>query len=85
MSIVVGLDIKPPAQGEATAAYPGGRLPRRGTLRGHPDTEDPNLARFLALALLVVILGGVVFLATWEIPPPTAEVETVIPDERLPR
>jgi len=37
------------------------------------------------LTLLVLILGGVLFLATWEIPPPTVEVETVIPDEQLPR
>jgi hypothetical protein len=32
-----------------------------------------------------VLLGGVIFLVTWEIPAPTAQVETVIPDERLPR
>jgi hypothetical protein len=47
--------------------------------------EDPTLGRVFALALLVVVLGGVVFLATWEIPPPTVPVEVVIPDDRLPR
>lgn len=47
--------------------------------------EDRTLGRLLALVLLVVVLGGVVFLATWDIPPPTETVETVIPDERLPR
>jgi hypothetical protein len=47
--------------------------------------EDLNLGRLLALALLILVLGGVVFLAIWEIPPPTAPVETVIPDEQLPR
>ena len=46
--------------------------------------EDPTLGRVFALALLVVALGGVVFLATWDIPPPTAQVEVVIPDDRLP-
>jgi hypothetical protein len=43
------------------------------------------LGRLLLLALVVVLLGGVIFLVTWEIPAPTAQVETVIPDERLPR
>lgn len=50
-----------------------------------PAAEETDLARLFALALLVVILGGVVFLATWEIEPPTVQVETVVPDERLPR
>jgi hypothetical protein len=31
------------------------------------------------------IVGGAVFLATWDIPPPTARQEIVIPDDRLPR
>ena len=32
------------------------------------------------------LLGaGAVFLATWEIPPPSAKVEKVIPDERFTR
>jgi hypothetical protein len=43
------------------------------------------LARVLLLLVLVLLLGGVVFLATWDRPPPTARVEEVIPDERLPR
>ena len=30
------------------------------------------------------MLGGVIFLVTWDIPAPTSQVETVIPDERLP-
>jgi len=53
--------------------------------RPPPEGEDFDLGRLLALALIVLVLGGVVFLATWDIPPPTATVETVIPDERLPR
>jgi len=41
--------------------------------------------RFIGLLLLVVIIGGGVFLATWDIPPPTETVEIPIPDDRLPR
>lgn len=37
------------------------------------------------LLLLVALAGGGVFLATWEIPAPTAKVEKVIPDDRFPR
>lgn len=50
-----------------------------------PLAEDGKLVRLLTLTLIIVILGGVVFLATWDIPPPTVQVETVVPDERLPR
>jgi hypothetical protein len=39
----------------------------------------------LLLALLVVVLGGVIFLMTWDIPAPTKQVEVQIPDDRLPR
>lgn len=37
-----------------------------------------------ALAVLSVVVGLVV-LATWDIPAPTATVETVIPNDRFPR
>lgn len=50
-----------------------------------PPEEELNLVRVLALALLVLVLGAAVFLATWDIPAPTVRVETVVPDERLPR
>ncbi len=39
----------------------------------------------LVVLLVVVVLGGGAVLATWDVPPPTARVEKVIPDERLPR
>jgi hypothetical protein len=40
----------------------------------------------ILLTLLAVAVGGLVaFLATWEIPPPTARIEKVIPNDRLPR
>ena len=38
---------------------------------------------FLILFLLVVA-GGAAFLATWDIPAPTAQVERVLPDDRFP-
>ena len=47
--------------------------------------EGSGLVRLLVLTLLVVVLGGVVFLATWNIPAPTVQIETVVPDDRLPR
>ncbi|CAA6604068.1 MAG: hypothetical protein HQL44_10075 [Alphaproteobacteria bacterium] len=42
-----------------------------------------TLSRILAFLLLAAIGGGVVFLATWDMPPPTAKVEKVIPNERF--
>ncbi len=43
-------------------------------------------ASFIAIAvLLAVIVGGGVFLATWEIPAPSMRLEKVLPDDRFPR
>ena len=40
----------------------------------------------IVLVLLILGLGGGgVFLATWKIPAPVADVEKAIPDERFPR
>ena len=40
----------------------------------------------IVVALFVVVLvGGAVFLATWDIPAPNQEIEKVIPDDRFPR
>ena len=44
-----------------------------------------TISRVLLVAVLVVVLGGTVFLVTWDIPPPTARIERVIPDDQLPR
>ena len=44
-----------------------------------------TIGRLLLLAALVVVLGGTVFLLTWEIPAPSARIERVIPDDTLPR
>lgn len=44
-----------------------------------------KVSRMLAIAIALIMVGTVVFLGTWEIPPPIAPVEKVIPDERFPR
>jgi len=44
-----------------------------------------GLSIVVLLVLILVLVGGGVFLATWEIPAPKAKVEKVIPDERFPR
>jgi Na+/H+ antiporter NhaC len=44
-----------------------------------------TIQRLLLLVTVFVVVGGVVFLMTWDIPPPTAHIERVIPDEKLPK
>ncbi len=44
-----------------------------------------NVPRLIVFALLVLIVGGAVFLATWDIPAPIDTIDKVIPDDRFPR
>jgi hypothetical protein len=44
-----------------------------------------GFSRIVLLVVLAVLVGGGVFLATWDIPAPVATIEKVIPDERFPR
>ncbi len=44
-----------------------------------------KLTTFIAVAVLVLLGAGAAFLATWEIPPPSAVVEKVIPNDRFSR
>jgi hypothetical protein len=44
-----------------------------------------TINRLFVVLLLMLVLGGAVFLVTWEIPPPTARVERVLPDDTFPR
>lgn len=37
------------------------------------------------LLLLLVVIGGGIFLAMWDIPAPSAMVEKTLPDDRFPR
>ena len=39
----------------------------------------------ILLAMLVAVAGGLAYLATWDIPPPSAPVEQTIPNDRFPR
>ncbi len=41
------------------------------------------MAKFLILLVLIVIIGGTAFLATWDMPPPSAVTEKVIPNDRF--
>ncbi|HJN23541.1 MAG TPA: hypothetical protein QF509_06520 [Rhodospirillales bacterium] len=44
-----------------------------------------NFSKLVFVAVIAVIIGGAVFLASWDIPAPVADVEKVITDERFPR
>ena len=44
-----------------------------------------NLSRLVTIAVLALIVGGAVFLATWDIPAPVTTVEKVLPDDQFPR
>jgi hypothetical protein len=44
-----------------------------------------TISRVLLAVVLVVVLGGTMFLLTWEIPAPTERIEHVVPDDTLPR
>ncbi len=44
-----------------------------------------KIAGVLVVLVLAVIVGGGIFLATFDLPPPSAQVEKVIPDDKLPR
>jgi len=44
-----------------------------------------RISLLIVVIAILVIAGGAVFLATWNIPPPTKSVEKVIPDAKLPR
>jgi len=42
-----------------------------------------RIAVVVVVVLVVVVLAGGVFLAAFDIPPPTARVERVIPNDRF--
>jgi len=47
--------------------------------------NNRTLLIFSAVAGALVLAGGAMFIATFEVPRPTAQLERVIPDERFPR
>ncbi|MBI1985278.1 MAG: hypothetical protein HYZ04_02410 [Rhodospirillales bacterium] len=44
-----------------------------------------NVSRVVFLLVVIMLGGGAVFLATWDIPAPVNKVERVLPDDRFPR
>jgi hypothetical protein len=51
-------------------------------------SADNHMNRFtltLLIAFFALIATGVVFLASWDIPPPSKSVEKVLDDGRFPR
>jgi hypothetical protein len=44
-----------------------------------------KVLKILIALIVVILIGGAVFLATWDIPAPNQQVEKVIPDDRFPR
>lgn len=40
--------------------------------------------RGLIILLLAALVGGAVFLLTWDVPAPTQRIEKVLPDDRFP-
>lgn len=44
-----------------------------------------KFAGVLVIVVLAALGGGGIFLATWDLPPPSSTVEKVIADERMPR
>ena len=41
------------------------------------------MLKILLLLVALVIVGGTIFLATWDMPPPSAVTEKVIPNDRF--
>lgn len=51
---------------------------------GRSATRAMNLiSRIVLVTLALVVIGGAVFLASWDIPAPSAPVEKAIPNDRL--
>lgn len=44
-----------------------------------------KLASIIIIGALIVLVGGGLFLATWDIPVPATEIERTIPNDRFPR
>lgn len=42
-----------------------------------------RMSMILGLVLVLLVGGGVAFLATWDIPAPRSKIEKVIPADRL--
>ncbi len=43
-----------------------------------------RISTIMMVLIMAGLVGGAVFLATWEIPAPSAPVEKVMPDDQFP-
>jgi Na+-transporting methylmalonyl-CoA/oxaloacetate decarboxylase gamma subunit len=50
-----------------------------------PGIGMAKIAGFLVFLIIAVMIGGSVYLAFWDIPPPSTEVVRTLPDSRFPR
>ena len=70
----------------STLAYVVGGCPNSLVrfLKGYINlmSKAPYIVLFI---MLLAVVGGAVFLVTWNIPPPSEHVEKVLPDDRFPR
>ena len=44
-----------------------------------------RIALVVVILAAVVLVGGAIYFAMWDIPPPSAKVEKVLPNDRFPR
>lgn len=44
-----------------------------------------KISGFIVLLLIAALAGGTVYLAFWDIPPPSAKVVRTLPDDQFPR
>ena len=44
-----------------------------------------KIAGLVVVLLLTLVVGGGLFLATWDPPSPSAKIEKALPDDRFPR
>ncbi len=44
-----------------------------------------NLSALVFVSVVAIVVGGGVFLATWDIPAPVNKIERTIPDDKFPK
>jgi|SaaInlV_120m_DNA_1039710.scaffolds.fasta_scaffold239852_2 hypothetical protein len=44
-----------------------------------------NISRLVMILVLMMFVGGGVFLVTWDIPAPSKKIEKELPDDRFPK
>ena len=57
----------------------------RDVRRADRIDRENDLAKYIIVLFLAVIVAGGVFLAIWDIPAPSESVEKTIPNDRFPR